>query len=278
MKKLWSAIKRKWRHFWRDDELDGSVYHLSQSDKRNLWYGAFMACMVTVSLSSFVIAFSNIRVSRENSEDVEAVLEMIATYLGSATQDEYDEIAKTIRNDLVFSEYGQEIENCIQYIPNTAETCRTCTVDFPSQVYLVCTNTGQPYELDLFEKGENPNEVEYDGTCMSFGYDEISGSSLHITKTPGNKRGNVTVQRERGIVSVQRMKSLFCDDCIRKMLEAVKNQLVEEFVIFDAGQKKFYPVDDGEMRIGDYTLQIGYDDGDYEIEIEYAEEKSREQE
>ena len=156
MKKLWSAIKRKWQHFWRDDELDGSVYHLSQYDRRNLWYGAFMACMVTVSLSSFVIAVSNIRVSRENSEDVEAVMEMIATYLGSATQDEYDEIAKTIRKDLVFSEYGQEIENCIQYIPNTAETCRTCTVDFPSQVYLVCMNTGQPYELDLFEKGGEP--------------------------------------------------------------------------------------------------------------------------
>lgn len=97
-------------------------------------------------------------------------------------------------------------------------------------------------------------------------------------KTPGNKRGNVTVQREREIVSIQKMKSLFCDDCIRKMLEAVKNQLVEEFVIFDAGQKKFYPVDDGEMRIGDYTLQVGYDDGDCEIEIEYAEEKRREQE
>lgn len=29
------------------------------------------------------------------------------------------------------------------------------------------------------------------------------------------------------------------------------------------------------MRIGDYTLQIGYDDGDYEIKIEYVEEKVR---
>ncbi len=197
--------------------------------------------------------------------------------MGSATQDEYEEIAKTIRNDLVFSEYGQEIENYIQYIPNAAETCHTCTVDLPSQVYLVCTNTGHLYGLDLFEKDENPKEGEYNGTSVSFGYDEVSGSSLHITKTPGNKRGSVTVQRERGIVSVQRMKSLFCDDCIRKMLEVVKNQLVEEFVIFDAGQKKFYPVEDGEMRIGDYTLQIGYDDGDYEIEIKY-EKKSKEQE
>ncbi len=79
MKKLWSAIKRRWRHFWQDDGYDGSVYHLSQSDKRNLWYGAVIACMVTVALSSFVIAFSNIRVNRENSEDMEAVMEMIAT-------------------------------------------------------------------------------------------------------------------------------------------------------------------------------------------------------
>lgn len=62
------------------------------------------------------------------------------------------------------------------------------------------------------------------------------------------------------------------------MLEAVKNQLVEKFVIFDAGQKKFYPVDDGEMRIGDYILQIEYDAGDYEIESEYEEEKSKERE
>lgn len=107
---------------------------------------------------------------------------------------------------------------------------------------------------------------------MSFGYDEISGSSLYIRKIPGNKWGSVTVQRERGTVSVQRMKSLFCDECIRKMLEAVKNRLVEEFVIFVARQKKFYPVDDGKIRIGKYTLQIGYDDGEYEIEITYTKE------
>lgn len=273
MKKLWSAIKRS----WRNDEHDNSVYHLSQSDKRNLWYGVFMACLVTVGLSSFVIAFSNIRVSRKNSEDMEVVIEMIATYMGSATQDEYEKIAKTIRNDLVFSEYGQDIEKYIQYIPNTAKICRICSPSFLSQVYLVCTNTGQPYELDLFEKGENPDEGKYGGTSMSFGYDEVSGSSLHITKTPGNKRGSVTVQRKRGIVSVQRMKSLFCDDCIRKILEAVENQLVEEFVIFDAGQKKFYSLDDGEMRIGDYTLWVRCDNGAYEIEIEYAEEKSKEE-
>lgn len=49
---------------------------------------------------------------------------------------------------------------------------------------------------------------------MSFGYDEISETGIRITKSPGQKVGTATVQSERGIVSVQRMKSLFCDECI----------------------------------------------------------------
>lgn len=73
----------------------------------------------------------------------------------------------------------------------------------------------------------------------------------------------MTVQRGRGIVSAQRMKSLFCDDCIREMLETVENQLVEEFVIFDAEEQKFYAVDDGSVQTGDYELQVEYDEGDY---------------
>ena len=271
MKKIWSAVKRKWRHFLQDDGEDSSAYHLSQTDKRDLLYGAFMICMGTVALCSLVIGFNNIRVSRENGEDIAEVMEMVATYMGSATQDEYEEIAKTIRNDLVFSEYGQDIENCIRYIPNTAKECRTCMDAFPSQAYLVCTNTGQPYALDLFETGDS-TDVGGDGnTTMSFGYDEISETSLRITKTPGQKTGSATIRRGRGIVSVQRMKGLFCDECIREILETVENQLVEEFVIFDAGRKKFYPVEDGTVVIGDYALQIGYDDGDYEIEIQYTE-------
>lgn len=254
----------------QDDSYDKFVYHLSQSDKRDLLYGAFMLCMSAVALFSLVIGFSNMRVNRKNSENMMEVMEMIATYIGSATQDEYEEIAKTLRNDLVFSEYGQDMENYIQYIPNTTDNCRTCMDAFPSQVYLIYTNTGQPYDLDLFEPGEKPNEDDYDSTTMSFGYDEISETSLHIAKMPGQHIGNATIHRKQGILSVQRMKSLFCDDCIREILGTVEHQLVEEVIIFDAAQKKFYPVDSGTVVIGDYTLQIEYDHGDYEIDIKYT--------
>lgn len=132
--------------------------------------------------------------SCQNSEDMEELMGMIATYMGSATKDEYGEIAQTIRRDLVFSEYGQEIESYIQYVPNMAGRCRTCEGGFPSQAYLVCTNTGELYELDLFENGENPDKGEYGYMSMSFGYDEVRQTNLHITKTPGDKEGTVAVQ------------------------------------------------------------------------------------
>ena len=41
-------------------------------------------------------------------------------------------------------------------------------------------------------------------------------------------------------------------------------------MIFDAEEQKFYALDDGSVQIGDYELQVGYDGGDYEIEVRYA--------
>ena len=52
----------------------------------------------------------------------------------------YDDIAQTIRHDLVLSEYGEDIENFIQYIPNTTETCYTYMDNYQAQALLVCAN------------------------------------------------------------------------------------------------------------------------------------------
>lgn len=67
------------------------------------------------------------------------------------------------------------------------------------------------------------------------------------------------------------MKALFCDDCIREILETVEHQLIEEFFIYDTGKRKFYPIDDGtSIQIGDYRLEIEYKNSDYRIDINYA--------
>lgn len=270
MKRLYEKIKESWEEYWENDEYDTTKKHLSQSDKRFLLYGAFMMSISILALSTLITAFCNIRVRNENNKDVEDTLNMIAAYMASATNEEYDDIAKSIRNDLVFSEFGEDIENFIQYIPNTSENCRTCMESYPAQAYLVCTNTGQLYELDLYDKGEEPDSAQ-SGMNLSFGYDEISQTSVHITKIANQKKGSAEICRGRGIVSVHRMKSLFCDDCIREILNTVKNQLVEEFVIFDTEQKIFYPIDsETQVQIGGYNLEAEFEDGDYKIAIEYV--------
>lgn len=212
---------------------------------------------------------NNIRITHQNGRDVEEAMSVIATYMASATKDKYDEIAQSIRYALASSEYGEGIENFIQYIPNTAETCHTCMDGYPAQALLVCANTGQSYSLDLYEKGESPDSNRGE-TIMNFGYDEISQTSLHVSKSPGQETGYAGIDRGHGIVSVHRMKALFCDDCIREILETVEHQLIEEFFIYDTEERKFYPIDGGtSIQIGDYCLKIEYKSSDYRIDIDY---------
>ena len=65
------------------------------------------------------------------------------------------------------------------------------------------------------------------------------------------------------------MKTRFCDDCIRDMLNTVEGEFVNEAIIYDTEEEKFYAVTEGSSQIGDYKFQITYVHGDYEIEIQY---------
>ena len=238
----------------------------------NIWFGSFIMCMLTVAICVLSIGINNIRSSRQYEQDVEEALSMIATYFATATEDEYDEIAQTIRHDLVFSEYGQDIENLIQYIPNTSEDCPTCWESYPAQAFLVCVNTGETYSLDLYHTDENPGE-ESGGMRLTFGYDEISEASIRVTKYQGTQGSHAEIYRGRRIISAQKMKSIFCDDCIREILNTIDGQLLEEIVLFDAEQKTFYPVKDGEtLQIGSYELVASYDSGNFRIDIKYVSE------
>ena len=272
MKRMWEKVKETWREFWfvYEDEED-STQHLSRSDKQSIWCGSFLMCAFTAVLCMAGIAIGNIRNNRQYEQDVEETLNMIATYFATATEDEYDEIAQTIRHDLVFSEYGRDMENLIQYIPNTSESCPTCQESYPAQAFLVCVNTGETYSLDVYHTDESPDD-EYGGMRLSFGYDEISQTHIHISKSPGEQTGYAGIDRGRGIVSVHRMKTLFCDDCIQEILKTVEHQLIEELVIFDTEKRIFYPIDDKTtLQIGDYCLDIEYENSDYNINIHYID-------
>ena len=243
MKNIWRKMRDCWLDFWEDDELDMNKKHLSQHDKRSLLYGGFMIGVATFGLFSIGIIAGNIWTNHQNQKDMEEFLGTVVTYMATATDDEYEEIAQTIRHDLVYSQYGQDVENLIRYIPNTADGC-CLERELPERINLVFLNTGAAYGLEIFDMMSNPN----------------SGSAT------------ASIDRGRGIVSAHKMKTHFCDDCIREILTIVEDEFIDEAVIYDAEEKTFYPVTEGGLQIGDYAFHTYYEDGSYEIEIAYTGE------
>lgn len=265
-------IKKNWDNFWIVDEHDDSKKHLSQSDKRSLLYGYFMIGSLTIALVLLLIKINNLRIDRKNAADMEELLNVVTSYVDSATEDEYDKIAQTIRHDLVFHKYEKDIEKYIRYIPNTSEKCCACKGIYPAQAVLVSLNTGESYSLDLFERGIEPEEYQ-ENTLLTFGYDEISQTSIHISKSPGENKGLAEIERGNGIVSIHRMKNLFCDKCIKAMLDTVENQPIGELVICDTENNVFYPMEDGaKVQIGEYALEIEYKNSSYEISVKSVNE------
>jgi len=240
MKRIREKVKTVWWDLWGIYENGGdSIQHLSWSDKINIWFGSFIMCIVAVGICFFILGINNIRNSR---------------------------------HDLVFSEYSEDIESLIRYIPNTSENCPTCRESYPAQAFLICVNTGELYSLDLYHKDENPDE-ETKGMCLSFGYDEISKTGIQVTKQKETKNGFAEIDRGEKIISAQKMKAVFCDDCIRKILDIIEGMPLEEVVLFDAKEKNFYSIEDGEiLQIGNYGLAVSYDSGDFRIDIEYVSE------
>lgn len=270
---IWEKMRKKWVHCWENDVFDMDKKHLSKSDKRSIWYGAFIICMLTIAATSFWSGLNTKRVNEQNMEDMDEIMRTLTTYLATATNDEYEEIAQTIRHDLVYSQYGQDIENLIRYVPNTADGCCVERDDYPERVNLVFLNTGETYGLDIFDNSEPiTSQRERGGTLIISGYDDVSEAYIRITKNPDRNSGTAVIDRGRGIVSAHKMKTHFCDSCIRDILNTVKNQFMDEAVIYDAGERKFYPVTEGDLQIGDYSFHTLYEDGGYEIEIEYTGE------
>ena len=123
MSRIWKKIRGRWQLYWQDDGDDPEMKYLSRQDKRSLLYGGFMISMMTLVLLLAAVTVSNYRADRENAESLEKVLDTLNAYLATATEDEYEDVAETIRHDLVYSQYGEDIESLIQYIPNTSDSC-----------------------------------------------------------------------------------------------------------------------------------------------------------
>ena len=97
-------------------------------------------------------------------------------------------------------------------------------------------------------------------------YDEVSRSRLLFASEPGTTA--VTLTREDGEVSVQRIKALFCEDCFSALADIQVDTNVLEFVLFDSAAHAFYPImESGEYTIENYNVSILRDGNDYELTV-----------
>ena len=127
------------------------------------------------------------------------------------------------------------------------------------------------YGLEIFDETEPiESQRERGGTMITSGYDEISETHLMMMSNPNMDSATASIDRGRGIVSAHKMKTHFCDDCIREILTTVEDEFIDEAVIYDTEGKTFYPVTEGDLQIGDYSFHTYYEDGGYEIEIAYT--------
>lgn len=249
-----------------------NAVHISRSDKISIWHGCFLMCLITVAVCIFIVTISNSLLKRRYSKDAEDTIKMIAAYLAAATDEEYTAISNQVRNDLTSAGLTDDTEYLIQFIPNSAEICWTHREDCTAQALLVSVNTGYLYDLDIYGENESSDAHNSNGMRMTHGYDEISEADIWVQKEPDLGRSQTSVTRGNGNISFLKMKSNFCDDCIRNILSVVENEDVKEFVIFDVTERLFYPVTDGNIRIGDYLLDISHMDNTYKISTTYLDE------
>lgn len=252
-------MKEPWNKLWKlwAEEREGDItVRLSGKDRGALLFGAFFISVLTVILTLAVCSITVARMNRQTEEEVSWLVDSVTAYLAAATDDEYTRIAEQLRDDLILSPYSHNIEELASRIPNSADGCCAEQLPHTAQVYLVCTNTGEMYPLDT------------GGADMGFAYDEISERNAYIMVGPDENSAAVTFSQGRGIVSVHRMKGLFCDSCIHKLLGAVENTLMPEFALLDPASMDYYPISEGTQTIGSYVLTVSYDSQGYALKLE----------
>jgi len=227
-------------------------------DKKIILTSCAIACVISIVISGLIYNVALILANQHADRNTQKALATLAAYIATATDGEYAEIAQEIRHDLIFHTDAKQL---VQYIPNTATDCPTCKSYYDYQIYFLANNTGELYHFDT--------EMELTGEQFSLnsGYDEISQTSLNILY---DKSCTARIKQKQDTVSVHRMKNIFCDDCIDKILTAIDGQYITSFVIFIPQEQAFYPIcEDTELQIGNGTLSVTFDKETYKMCVEY---------
>lgn len=257
---------------WKKEENDNER-KLTEADRKDLVYYIFVGCILAISLSVIVNSVFLKLYDSKSSEETGKILDVIYAYMATATSDEYEQMAFEIRDEMVLHKYEERKWDYIKLIPNTVENCRLDMKSFPAQAYLLFVNNGQLYSIDIFQDGYDGKNKSGDGSMLKWGYDTVSETSIQTMTDQESKTGEIIIEGEQGIVSVHRMKKLFCDKCIKTILEVNQNSFILEAIIFDSKTHTLYPVEAGaKYQIGNYILDVEMIEcRSYRIDVTYTD-------
>lgn len=189
----------------------------------------------------------------------EAVYNTIYAFMATATEEEYDAITSELRHSLVLRTLSADDLPYLDLIPNTAGDC-PLDREWSNGLYLAALNTGELYPIAPEPAGS---------ATLRFGYDEVSRSQILMESEPGVT--TVTLTRDSGEVSVQRMKGIFCEGCFSALAEAQTGAAVLEFALFDPSAHELYPIaGSGKYPIGNYSISMLHDGNCWELTVALA--------
>lgn len=224
-----------------------------------IFCGCFWACMATFVISTIFFVGFSWQVNHKIEKNYKYCLNMLTAYFASATDAEYDKAVGELRHHWIFYQYDETARELLDYLPNTSTRCPACHAD-SAQLNLLAVNTGELYPL----ADENPLGS---GVMSSRGgYDEISQSRLYIIEEGDLDYTTASIRQKQDTVSLHRMKTIFCDDCIDKILSAIDGQYINTFVILAVDTKEFYPVSE-DLELS--NVAVYNDKEDNSVQIKY---------
>lgn len=232
---------------------------MNGTDKKIILKSCAIACVISVMISGLIYNIALILANQCTEQNMQKAFAILTAYVATATDSEYAEIAQEIRHDLIFHTNAKQL---VQYIPNTATDCPTCQNEYEYPIYFLANNTGELYYLDT------ERQLTGEQLSLSAGYDEISQTSLSILY---DHSCIARIKQKQDTVSVHRMKTIFCDDCINKILAAIDGQSITAFVIFMPQEQAFYPIcENTELQISNGTLAVTFNKQNREMCVEYS--------
>ena len=143
--------------------------------------------------------------------------------------------------------------------------------DPPADIALVCVNHGLIKAIGNLDPTSNIMSVERV-------HDETSGSTAMLMLVPQIGRASVNIYPGNNALLISSLSDRMCFRCMFRIIDAAWDTTVPGYAIYDGVAHKFYPIAEGTVSIGSYTMttshidKTDFDRAHYRIEVAHTEE------